>query len=72
MGKIYISRAPFGKNKLWVEIVKTEPSVLGHIIFITQKRKSPGLGHICDPDNFHNFLRKPYSNEILWLLIKLQ
>lgn len=72
MSEIYISRAPFGKNKLWVEVVETKPVVLGHIIFIAQKRKSPGKGHICDHDRFHDFLRKPYSNEILWLLVKLQ
>lgn len=72
MGEIYISRAPYGKNKLWVEIIGKKPKVLGYIIFISQKQKSSKVGYICDPENFHNFLRKPYSNEILWLLIKLQ
>lgn len=72
MSEIYISRAPFGTKKLWVEIIEKKPNVLGYIIFTAQKRKSPAPGHICDPDNFYNFLRKPYSNEILWLLMKLQ
>lgn len=72
MDKMYISRPPFGKNKLWVEVVEIKPKVLGHIIFKAPIRKSPRAGYICDYDEFHNFLRKPYSNEILWLLVKLQ
>lgn len=70
MGEIYISRAR--KKKLWVEVVEIKPNVLGYIIFIAQKRKSPGTGYICDHNEFYNFLRKPYSNEILWLQVKLQ
>lgn len=72
MGEIYITRAPFGRNKLWVEIIEKKPNVLGYVIFTAQKRKSSKTGYICDPENFHNFLRKPYSNEMLWLLMKLQ